>query len=169
MPVPGPLVSTQWLADHLGGDDLVVLDATVLLVEGGGYVSGDEEFLVHGHIPGAQSADLIEQFSDPGARFTFTRPGREQFERAAGELGISNESTVIVYDTASGQWASRLWWLLRSFGHDDAAVLDGGLTQWRQEGRQIDTGYTAPIARRGRSCPACWASTSTSTCREISS
>jgi thiosulfate/3-mercaptopyruvate sulfurtransferase len=147
MPVPGPLVSTQWLADHLGGDDLVVLDATVLPVEGGGYVSGDEEFLVHGHIPGAHSADLIEQFSDPGARFAFTRPGREQFERVAGEHGISNESTVVVYDTASGQWASRLWWLLRSFGHDDAAVLDGGLTRWRQEGRQIETGYTAPVPR----------------------
>ncbi|HEY4224619.1 MAG TPA: sulfurtransferase [Pseudolysinimonas sp.] len=147
MPVPGPLVSTQWLADHLGGDDLVVLDATVLVVEGGGYVAGDEEYLVHGHLPGAHSADLIEQFSDPDGRFPFTRPGRAQFERAAGEHGISNETTVIVYDTASGQWASRLWWLLRSFGHDDVAVLDGGLTRWRQEERQLETGYNAPVAR----------------------
>jgi thiosulfate/3-mercaptopyruvate sulfurtransferase len=147
MPVPGPLVSTQWLADHLGGDDLVVLDATVLSVEGGGHVSGDEEYLVHGHIPGAYSADLIEQFSDPEAPFSFTRPSREQFERVAGEHGISNQSTVIVYDTAFGAWASRLWWLLRSFGHDDVAVLDGGLTQWRLEGRELETGYLAPIAR----------------------
>lgn len=147
MPVPGPLVSTQWLADHLGGESLVVLDATVLSVEGGGHVSGDEEYLVHGHVPGAYSADLIEQFSDPDAALTFTRPGREQFERVAGEHGISNETTVIVYDTASGQWASRLWWLLRSFGHDDVAVLDGGLTQWRREGRQLETGHVAPVAR----------------------
>lgn len=147
MPVPGPLVSTQWLADHLGGESLVVLDATVLSVEGGGHVSGDEEYLVHGHVPGAYSADLIEQFSDPEAALKFTRPSREQFERAAGEHGISNETTVIVYDTASGQWASRLWWLLRSFGHDDAAVLDGGLTRWRQEERELETGYTAPVAR----------------------
>jgi len=147
MPVPGPLVSTQWLADHLGGENLVVLDATVLSVEGGGHVAGDEEYLVYGHVPGAYSADLIEQFSDPEARFSFTRPGREQFERVAGEHGISNESTVIVYDTASGQWASRLWWLLRTFGHDDVAVLDGGLTRWRQEERELETGYTAPVAR----------------------
>ena len=147
MPVPGPLVSTQWLADHLGGENLVVLDATVLSVEGGGHVSGDEEFLVHGHVPDAYSADLIEEFSDPDARFSFTRPGREQFERVAGEHGISNETTVIVYDTASGQWASRLWWLLRSFGHDDVAVLDGGLTRWRQEERELETGYTAPVVR----------------------
>ncbi len=147
MPVPGPLVSTQWLADHLGGENLVVLDATVLPVEGGGYVAGDEEYLVHGHVPGAHSADLIDQFSDPEGRFPFTRPGREQFERAAGEHGIANDSTVIVYDTASGQWASRLWWLLRSFGHDDVAVLDGGLTRWRQEERLLETGYTAPPAR----------------------
>jgi thiosulfate/3-mercaptopyruvate sulfurtransferase len=147
MPVPGPLVSTQWLADHLGGESLVVLDATVLSVEGGGHVAGDEEYLVHGHVPGAYSADLIDEFSDPDAPFSFTRPSREQFERAAGEHGISNETTVIVYDTASGQWASRLWWLLRSFGHDDVAVLDGGLTQWRLEERQLETGYTAPVAR----------------------
>ncbi|MEO6532745.1 MAG: sulfurtransferase [Pseudolysinimonas sp.] len=147
MPVPGPLVSTQWLADHLGGENLVVLDATVLSVEGGGHVAGDEEYLVHGHVPGAYSADLIEQFSDSEARFTFTRPSAEQFERVAGEHGIANDTTVIVYDTASGQWASRLWWLLRSFGHDDVAVLDGGLTQWRHEGRQLDTGYVAPVQR----------------------
>ena len=147
MPVPGPLVSTQWLADHLGGDKLVVLDATVLPVDGGGYVAGDEEYLVHGHVPGAYSADLIDQFSDPDAPFPFTRPGREQFERAAAEHGIANDVTVIVYDTASGQWASRLWWLLRSFGHDDVAVLDGGLTRWRQEERVLETGYAAPVAR----------------------
>ena len=147
MPVPGPLVSTQWLADHLGGDKLVVLDATVLPVEGGGYVAGDEEYLVHGHVPGAYAADLIDQFSDPEGRFPFTRPGREQFERVAGEHGIANDTTVIVYDTASGQWASRLWWLLRSFGHDDVAVLDGGLTRWRQEERVLETGYAAPVAR----------------------
>jgi thiosulfate/3-mercaptopyruvate sulfurtransferase len=147
MSVPGPLVSTQWLADHLGGDNLVVLDATVLSVEGGGHVAGDEEYLVRGHVPGAYSADLIEQFSDPEASFSFTRPSREQFERVAGEHGISNESTVVVYDTAFGAWASRLWWLLRSFGHDDVAVLDGGLTQWRHEGRELETGYVAPIPR----------------------
>ena len=147
MPVPGPLVSTQWLADHLGGENLVVLDATVLSVEGGGHVAGDEEYLVHGHVPGAYSADLIEQFSDPEAPFSFTRPSRERFERVAGEHGISNETTVVVYDTAFGAWASRLWWTLRSFGHDDVAVLDGGLTQWRLEGRELETGYVAPVAR----------------------
>ena len=147
MPVPGPLVSTQWLADHLGGENLVVLDATVLSVEGGGHVAGDEEYLVHGHVPGAYSADLIEQFSDPEAPFSFTRPSRERFERVAGEHGISNATTVVVYDTAFGAWASRLWWLLRSFGHDDVAVLDGGLTRWRLEGRELETGYVAPVAR----------------------
>ena len=109
MPVPGPLVLTQWLADHLGAENLVVLDATVLSVEGGGHVAGDEEYLVHGHVPGAYSADLIEQFSDPEAPFTFTRPSRERFERVAGEHGISNDTTVVVYDTAFGAWASRLW------------------------------------------------------------
>ena len=143
--VTSPLVSTQWLADHLGGDGLVVLDATVLstLLPNGtvGYFSGDEQYLVEGHIPGALFADLIEEFSDPAGAYPFARPDVARFEAAAGALGIDNESTVVVYDTAVAQWASRVWWLFRAFGYDRVAVLDGGLTKWRAEGRELETGH----------------------------
>jgi len=143
--VPAPLVSTQWLADHLGTDSLVVADATVLQIAGPGgkpaYISGDEEYLVHGHVPGAVFADILETFSDPHGRHGFARPTSEQFEQAAASIGVDNDTTLVVYDNAAGQWASRIWWLFRAFGYDRVAVLDGGLKKWIAEDRPVDVGH----------------------------
>ena len=160
-----PVVSTQWLADHLGADDLVVLDATVLpyAQPSGkpGYLSGHESYVVNGHLPGAVFADVIDELSDTSAPFPFTRPSREQFEAAVGALGIGNESTVVVYDAVVGQWAARVWWLFRAFGYDTVAVLDGGLTAWVAEERETDVGHvsarTAAFVAHER--PEVWAST----------
>ena len=144
-----PLVSTQWLADHLGSENLVVLDATAVpyVQPNGrpGYLSGQDAYLVEGHIPTAVFADLIEVFSDPEGDFPFTRPTAAQFEVAAASVGISNDTTVVVYDSAVGQWAARIWWLFRAFGYDNVAVVDGGLTAWTAEERETDTGYVAPV------------------------
>jgi len=148
--LPAPLVSTQWLADHLGADDLLVIDATVLpsVQPNGrpGYLSGHEQYIIDGHIPGAVFADLIEVFSDPTGGYPFTRPTTQQFEDAAGSVGVSNETTVVVYDNVVGQWASRLWWLFRACGYDNVAVLDGGLLKWRSEERETDIGHVEPVA-----------------------
>ena len=146
-----PLVSTQWLADHLGADKLVVLDATVFVAQlpGGthGYVSGHEKYIIDGHIPGAVFADLTDVFSDPAGAYPFTRPSEELFAVAAGSAGIDNATTVVVYDAAVGQWASRIWWLFRAFGYDNVAVLDGGLTKWTAEERETETGHVEPSPR----------------------
>ena len=143
-----PLVSTQWLADHLGAEKLVVLDATVFVAQlpGGahGYVSGHEKYIIDGHIPGAVFADLTDVFSDPTGAYPFTRPGVELFAIAADSVGIDNDTTVVVYDAAVGQWASRIWWLFRAFGYDNVAVLDGGLTKWLAEDRETDVGHVEP-------------------------
>lgn len=148
--LPGPLVSTQWLADHLGAERLVVLDATVAAFtrpDGRpGYLSGHELYLLEGHIPGAVFADVIEDLSDPEGRYPFTRPSAERFAEAAGALGIGNGTRVVVYDGGLGQWAARVWWLFRAFGYDDVAVLDGGLTAWRAEGRELELGHVEPRA-----------------------
>lgn len=145
----GPLVSTQWLCDHLGSDGLVVVDATVVAATGAdgrvGYASGAEQFRA-GHVPGAVFADLLDPFSDPAGRFPFTRPGAEAFAEAAAALGVDSETTVVIYDAAVGQWASRLWWLFRSFGHERVAVLDGGVTKWSGEDRPLESGDVAPRA-----------------------
>lgn len=143
----GPLVSTQWLCDHLGSEGLVVVDATVVAAPDPdgrvGYRSGAERYR-DGHVPGAVFADLLDPFSDPTGRFPFTRPGAEAFAAAAAALGVDADTTVVIYDAAVGQWASRLWWLFRSFGHDRVAVLDGGVTKWSSEGRPLETGDVAP-------------------------
>ena len=142
-----PLVTTQWLADHLGADGLVVLDATALKVTGfngvDAYVSGEEQYLVDGHIPGAVFADLFEDFSDPEGEYPFSRPSAKHFERAAQAHGVDNDTAVVVYDTADAIWAARLWWLFRSFDFE-VRVLDGGLAKWRAEGRPVDTGDVRP-------------------------
>jgi thiosulfate/3-mercaptopyruvate sulfurtransferase len=148
--LPSPLVSAQWVADHLGADDLVVVDASVVSFTQPngkpGSLSGHEQYIAEGHVPGAVFADLVEEFSDPEGRYPFTRPDAARFAAAAGALGIGPATTVVVYDTALGQWAARFWWLLRAFGHDAAAVLDGGLTAWSTDGRPIDRGHVEATA-----------------------
>lgn len=148
-----PIVSTQWLADQLGRDGLVVIDASVLFVPAFDgryrYLTGEDQYLVEGHVPGAVFADLLEHLSDADAPHPFTRLDPERFAAAVGALGIDDDSVVVVYDSAVGQWASRLWWLLRTAGLDSVAVLDGGLTAWRQEARPLETGHVAPTPRDG--------------------
>ena len=148
--IESPVVSTQWLADHLGAEQLVVLDATVLLFTQPngrvGYLSGHESYLINGHLPGAVFADLVEELSDPNGPYPFTRPNRARFEAAVGALGIDNETSVVVYDAVVGQWASRLWWLFRAFGYDRVAVLDGGLAKWVAEERDTELGHVQPDA-----------------------
>ncbi|WP_416393095.1 MULTISPECIES: sulfurtransferase [unclassified Curtobacterium] len=144
-----PLVSTQWLADHLGADELIVLDASVHTAGTGlqtTWQTARDAYEQRGHVPGARYADLVEAFSTPDAAVPFTRPDAERFESAASELGVTNGSTVVVYDDSVGEWSARLWWIFRSFGFDSVAVLDGGFTKWRDEGRPVRVGAlrTAP-------------------------
>ncbi|PRY67281.1 thiosulfate/3-mercaptopyruvate sulfurtransferase [Glaciihabitans tibetensis] len=145
-----PVVSTQWLADYLGADKLVVLDTTVLshpLADGStGYLSGRDADVATGHVPEARFVDVIDALSDPDGAYPFTRPSAERFADAIGALGVDNTTTVVVYDSLVGQWAARVWWLFRAFGYDRVAVLDGGLTKWRAEERPLDIGHPAEPA-----------------------
>lgn len=148
MTAQSPLVSTEWLADE-AGPGVIVLDASVFLdppSEGGpgGFRSGLADFIKDGHIPGAQFADLFFDFSNPEAPLSFTRPEPEQFARAAGRLGITPQTHVVVYDRLVGQWASRLWWVFRSLGHERISVLDGGLKRYVAQGRPLETGEPSP-------------------------
>lgn len=142
----GPTVTTQWLADHLGSHDLVILDATVLVAgtESGApaWISGYHRYLLDGHLPGAVFADLVGHFGGPGD--PFARPDAPSFERAAASVGVTDSSTVVAYDSADGLWAARVWWLFRSYGFESVAVLEGGLTAWLTEDRETDTGRVEP-------------------------
>lgn len=147
----GPLVSTAWLTEHLGAADLVVLDATIIK-EALGELRFTRrpalhEFEAEGHIPGARFADLVNDFSDPLGAFPFTRPTLRQIADATAMHGITRDSLVVVYDALDGIWAARVWWVLRAFGHDKVAVLDGGLKKWCSEGRALEYG-TVPYVTR---------------------
>jgi thiosulfate/3-mercaptopyruvate sulfurtransferase len=141
---PEFLVTTDWLAEHLGAPDLVVLDCTMHLIPDPKITytvkSGREDF-EKGHIPRAQFVDLQEDLSDNGKlplRFMLPQPAA--FAAAMRRLGIGNGSRVVTYSTTTPQWATRVWWVMRNFGFDGAAVLDGGFQKWAREGRPVETG-----------------------------
>jgi thiosulfate/3-mercaptopyruvate sulfurtransferase len=141
---PEYLVETAWLAAHLGDPNLVVLDGTVHLIPDPKITytvkSGREDF-EKGHIPGAQFADLQADLSDnTGTELRFMRPSAAVFAASMGRYGVGPDSKVVLYSTANPQWASRIWWLLRTFGFDNAAVLNGGYKKWVGEGRAVETG-----------------------------
>ena len=127
------LVSCEWLNAHLDEPDLVVLDCTVAfeLGEGGKihFKSGESDW-AEAHIPDSRFADIIGALSDPESEHDFTLCDAAQFGAEMGRLGIGNETRVVVYDQNFGMWATRVWWMLRAFGHEQAAVLDGGFTSW---------------------------------------
>jgi thiosulfate/3-mercaptopyruvate sulfurtransferase len=138
---PEYLVETEWLAQHL--DDVAVLDCTTHLIPDPKitYVvkPGREDF-ERGHIPGAQFCDVSRDVSDTTQKLNFMRPTPEDFAAAMRRFGISNGTRVVTYSTANPWWATRVWWLLREFGRDNAAVLNGGWQKWTAENRAIETG-----------------------------
>lgn len=137
----GPLIDSQWLAEHLGEPGLRVLDASAYLPN----ENRDAQAEFHaGHIPGARFFD-IEHFSDPDTDLPHMVPSAGRFARLAGELGIGNDDRVVVYDQKGLFSAARAWWLFQLFGHEQVAVLDGGLPKWRNEGRALESG-AAPAA-----------------------
>jgi thiosulfate/3-mercaptopyruvate sulfurtransferase len=140
---PEFLVTTDWLAGHLHDPDVLVFDCTTHLIPDPKItyqvVPGREDF-EKGHIPGAQFVDMLRDVSDTSHRFRFMQPTLEDFAAAMRGFGVNNRSHVVTYSTANPWWATRLWWLLRVFGFDNAAVLDGGWQKWTREGRDVATG-----------------------------
>jgi thiosulfate/3-mercaptopyruvate sulfurtransferase len=144
------LVTPSWLAARAGSvkdGSLVLLDASIHRGEDG-YGDGRADY-EGGHLPGAQFADLFAQFSDPAVSFAFARPGAEQLQAAAREVGISSGTTVVVYDRLSGAWAARLWWVLRASGIEPVFVLDGGQSAWTAAGFVLTTGPDVGPVRPG--------------------
>ena len=140
------LVSTAWLAGRLAEPDIRIFDVTVNLrpATPGPYAieSGRDDYEA-GHVPGAAFLDLAHDLSDPDARLPFTKPTAERLAAALGAAGVGPESFVVTYSSPTPMWATRAWWLLRAAGFDNAAVLDGGLSKWRSEGRPVEAGAHA--------------------------
>jgi thiosulfate/3-mercaptopyruvate sulfurtransferase len=150
---PQYLVSTDWLAGHLDDPAVRVLECTVYLnpapgTPGGFTVESGRAKWAEGHIPGAGFVDLQQEISDKSSSLRFMMPGASQFEEAMGRHGVGDGVRVVLYDRAVNMWAARVWWMLRAFGFDAAAVLDGGFKKWTLEGRPVATDDGARPARR---------------------
>lgn len=150
------LVDVDWLADHLGDDDLVILDCSVEFVtddRGMRPVSGRDAYEAS-HIPGASFADLIADLSDTDREIGFAVPSPEAFCEAMGRLGVGDSSRVVLYDSSISAWAARVWWMLRWVGFDRAAVLDGGFGAWTSAGHPAAAGRAEPPARPATLTPS---------------
>lgn len=134
---PDSLVSTEWLAAHLGDPSIRILES-------------DEDVLLYdtGHITGAQKVDWHADLNDPVQRDYVSK---EQFEKLLRSKGIDENTTVIFYGDKNNWWAAYAYWVFQLFGFDNAKLLDGGRIKWELEGREMTTdvpsfpptGYTA--------------------------
>jgi thiosulfate/3-mercaptopyruvate sulfurtransferase len=144
---PEYLVDTGFVAAHLDDPKLVVLDCTTHLLPDPKItyhvVPGREDF-ERGHIPGAQFVDVQNDLSDRNHRLRFMLPDGESFAAAMGRFGVGDDSKVVLYSTANMWWAARVWWMLREYGFDNAALLDGGFQKWLREDRPVESGPARP-------------------------
>ncbi len=135
--MPSPLVTTDWLSRHLAAPDLVVVDASWYLAA---MQRDSRAEYIEGHIPGAVFWDL-DALSDQHPSLPHMLPDPLSLGRGIAALGIGDAERVVVYDGSGVNLsAPRVWWTLLAAGHDQVAVLDGGLRAWRSEGRPLQSG-----------------------------
>ncbi|MGE5270435.1 MAG: 3-mercaptopyruvate sulfurtransferase [Thiohalocapsa sp.] len=132
---PEALVSTEWLAAHLADPHVRVLDSSY---KQPGMTPTARQDYDAGHIPGAVFFD-IDDVAEPGTSLPHIVPSPERFAIKMAERGIGNDDRIVVYDANGLSSAGRAWWLLRLFGHNDVALLDGGLPKWKAEARPLET------------------------------
>ena len=137
---PDALVGTEWLAARLGEPGLRVVDATWYRPSMGRDARAGFEAC---HIPGAVYLD-IDDVADPGHRLKHMLPSAAVFAAKVGALGLGDGHRIVVYDGRGLYSAARVWWMFRVHGHDDIAVLDGGLGTWLAEGRPTASGPARP-------------------------
>ena len=138
------IVSTEWLADHLGSPDIAIIDATWHLPTSNR--DAKVEFR-DSHIPGAQFFD-IDDLSDTASSLPHMLPSPEKFSSRMRKMGIGDGKRIIAYDSVGLFSAARAWWMFKVFGHDDVAVLDGGLKKWLAEARATEDGPALPRQER---------------------
>lgn len=142
------IVSTAWLADHLDDPDVRIVDATYHMPAANRDAAAE---FAEAHIPGAVRFD-VDDIAAPESKLPdglpHMLPPPGLFAEKMAALGIGNDSFVVCYDVHGLMSAARAWWMLRAFGHDGVAVLDGGLPAWKAEGRPLESGVATPAPAR---------------------
>ena len=140
---PDALVSTDWLSEHLSAPDVRVVDASWYLPA----MERDPKLeFTEQHIPGAVYFD-IDEIADTESPLPHMLPSPEKFSSRMRRLGLGDGARIVVYDGFGLLSAPRVWWMLRYFGHEDVAVLDGGLPKWLSENRPVESG-PSPVKER---------------------
>ncbi|MGZ2355678.1 sulfurtransferase [Streptomyces sp. 372A] len=147
--LPGPLVSTDWLAARLGAPGLLVLDASVVAPGQVPDAAGGAHRGSGRRIEGARIFDIDGALSDHTVPVPHTMPDAARFAEEMRALGLNDADTVVVYDAVGIYSSARAWWMLRAMGFDRAAVLDGGLPAWTAAGLPVTEGAPEPAAGRG--------------------
>lgn len=130
--IPSPLVAVNWLQENLQEAELVVLDASVApVVPGYSSLNNKECFQA---IPGARRFDYDTKICQPNSTLPHMMPSAEIFQQEVQKLGINKESVIVIYDDVGLYASPRAWWMLHAMGHDQVAVLDGGLRAWVEAG-----------------------------------
>ncbi len=124
------LVTTEWLAEHLGDEGLVVAE-----------VDENTDLYEEGHIPGAVKLHWREDLQDPVERDIVDKA---TFEAVLGERGIGNDTAVVVYGDKNNWFAAYAYWYLKVYGHAEIRILDGGRQKWIDEGRELTTDVPSP-------------------------
>ena len=136
------LVSTQWLASQLSAPGLVVVDSSWHMPASGR--TARAEYLA-AHIPGARFLD-IDAVSDKSNPAPHMLPSAQEFGAAMERLGVGRDDRIVVYDNSPARTAARGWFMLRHFGADQVAILDGGMQKWVAQGRPTESGEPEPRA-----------------------
>ena len=134
------LVSTEWLAERLGAPDVKVADATYFLPTMRRDAGAEYR---EAHIPGAVYFD-IDDIADKENPLPHMLPDAAKFSSRVRRLGLGDGVRIVLYDNNHFSASARAWWMFRVFGHNDVAVLDGGLGKWRAEGRPVDDAVVTP-------------------------
>ncbi|MDP6604689.1 MAG: rhodanese-like domain-containing protein [Dehalococcoidia bacterium] len=124
------LVTTEWLAQQGDGGGIVLIDCGELVAYRRAHIPGAVSISHHPYLKGAGNSKLVME--------------ADEFETLVRSLGVSNDSSVVLYDDNSSLHAARVWWVFERFGHTDVRVVDGGFNAWLAEGRPITSAPPRP-------------------------
>jgi thiosulfate/3-mercaptopyruvate sulfurtransferase len=135
-----PLVTTDWLAQHLHDANLRIIDIRGHVIPASEpmpqYFNHYDDY-IKSHVPNAVFVDWVHEITDPADRRHAQIAPPERYAEVISKLGINDDTFVVAYDDANSMFAARLWWSLHYYGHPNVAVLDGGWKKWTQENHPI--------------------------------
>ncbi len=137
-----PLVSVEWLDEHLNDESILILDASIPKVTSAKESAADQRV-----IPGSIRFDLKNDFSAKDGTFPNTFPSPEQFELGCRKLGINEDHTIVIWDDKGIYSSPRVWWMFKAMGHEKVYVLNGGLPAWIETKLETADQHSKPFEK----------------------